>query len=218
MTSNHLTSVIPFSSCPQSFPALEFFLISQHYASGGQNIADSASASVLPMNIQDWFPLGLIGLSSLLSKGLSRVFSNTIVQKHQFFSIQPALWFNYYTYMTTGKIIALSRRTTVGKVMSLLFNMLYRFVIDFLPRSKHPLISWLQSPSAVTLEPKKIHCFIVSPSICHEMMGLDAMIFVFWMLNFKPAFSFSSFTFIKRLFISSLLSSSTLAFHMMYST
>ena len=84
-----------------------------------------------------------------------------------------------------------------------------RFVIAFLPRNKHLLISWLQSPSAVILEPKKIKSLTVStvcPSICHEMMGPDAMILVFWMLNFKPTFSLCSFTFIKRLFSSSSLS------------
>ena len=84
--------------------------------------------------------------------------------------------------MTTGKTIALTRWTFVGRVMSLLFNMLSRLVIAFLPRSKHLLISWLQSPSAVILEPKKIKyvtVYIVSPSICHEVMGLDAMILVF---------------------------------------
>ena len=114
-----------------------------------------------------------------------------------------------HPYMTIGKTIALTRRTLVGKVMSLLFNVLSRLVIDFLPRSKSLLISWLQSPSAVILEPKKIKSLtvsIVSPSICHEVMGLDVMILVFWMLIFKPTFSLSSFTFIKRLFSSSLLS------------
>ena len=112
--------------------------------------------------------------------------------------------------MTTGKTIALTRWTFVGKVMSLLFNMLSRLVITFLPRRKHILISWLQSPSAVILEPPKIKfltVFIVSPSICHEVMGPDAMILVFWMLSFKPTFSLSSFTFIKRLFSFSSLSS-----------
>ena len=111
--------------------------------------------------------------------------------------------------MTTGKTIGLTRWTFVGKVMSLLINMLSRLYITFLPRSKHLLISWLQSPSAVILEPPKIKSLIVSivsPSICHEVMGLDAMILVFWMLSFKPTFSLSSFTFIKRLFSSSSLS------------
>ena len=111
--------------------------------------------------------------------------------------------------MTTGKTIALTRRTFVGKVISLLFNILSRLVITFFPRSKRLLISWLQSPSAMILEPKKtqsVTVSIVSSSICHEVMGLDIIIFVFWMLCFKPAFSLSSFTFIKRLFSSSLLS------------
>ena len=109
--------------------------------------------------------------------------------------------------MTTGKNIALTRRAFVGKVMSLLFNMLSRLVITFLPRSKRLLISWLQSPSAVILEPPKIKSdtiSTVSSSIYHEVIGPDAMIFVFWMLSFKPTFSLSSFTFIKRLFSSSL--------------
>ena len=85
-------SVIPFSSCLQSFPTSGSFPISQFFVSGGQSIGVSASASVLPMNIQDWFPLGWTGLISLQSKGLSRVFSNTTVQKHQFFSAQLSLW------------------------------------------------------------------------------------------------------------------------------
>jgi len=87
-----------------------------------------------------------------------------------------------HPYMTTGKIIALTRQTFVGKVTSVLFNMLSRFAIAFLPRSKHLLISWLQSPSAMILEPKKIKSVTVStvsPSICHEVMGIDAMILVF---------------------------------------
>ena len=97
-----------------------------------------------------------------------------------------------HPYMTTGKIIALTRQTFVDKVMFLLFNVLSRLVITFLPRSKHFLISWLQSPSAVILEHKKINSATVStvsPSICHEVMGPDAMILIFWMLSFKPTFS-----------------------------
>ena len=92
-------------------------------------------------------------------------------------------------HMTTGKTIALTRQTFVGKIMSLLFNMLSTLVITFLPRSKHHLISWLQSPSEVILEPQKIKSgtvSTVSPSISHEVMGPDAMILVFWMLSFKP--------------------------------
>ena len=106
--------------------------------------------------------------------------------------------------MTTGKTIALTRRTFVSKLVSLLFNMLSRLVITFLSRNKRLLISWLQSPSAVILEPKKIKSLTVttvSPSISHEVMGLDAMFFVFWMLSFKPTFSRSSFTFITFLFL-----------------
>ena len=110
--------------------------------------------------------------------------------------------------MTAGKTIALTRWTFVGKVMFLLVNMLCRLVIAFLPRSKRLLISWMQSTSVVILEPPKIvcyyfHCF---PIYCHEVMGPDAMILVFWMLSFKSTFSVSSFTFIKRLFSSSSLS------------
>ena len=106
-----------------------------------------------------------------------------------------------HPYMTTGKTIAWTIQTFVSKVMSLLFNILSRFVIAFLPRSKHLLISWLQSPSTVLLDPKKMKSVtvsIVSPSICHEVMEPDAMILVVWMFHFQPAFSLSSFTFFKR--------------------
>ena len=112
------------------------------------------------------------------------------------------------SYMTAGKIITLTKQTFFSKVTSLLLNMLSRLVIAFLPRSKHLLISWLQSPSSVILEPKKTNSVtisIVSPSICREVVGTDARILVFWTLSFKPAFSLF-FTFIKRLFSSSLLS------------
>ena len=109
-----------------------------------------------------------------------------------------------HPYMTTGRNIALTRQTLVGKVMSLLFNMLSRLVITFLP-SEHLLLSWLKSQSAKILESpkmKSVTVSIVSPTICHEMMGADAIFLVFWMLNFKPDFSLSSF--IKRLFSFSL--------------
>ena len=159
------------------------------------------------MNIQGWFPLRLTGLISLQSKGLSRVFSNTTVQKHQFFGPQLSLWSNPYLYMTIGESIALTRWTFVGKVMSVLFNMLSRLFIAFLSRSKHLLISWLQSavtPSAVILEPPKIKSVtvsILSPSICHEMMGPDAMIFSFWMLSFKASFFHSLLSLSSRGFL-----------------
>jgi len=123
------SSVVPFSSCPQSFPTLGSFQMSQLFASGGQNIGVSASTSVLPMNTQDWSPLEWTGWISLQSKGLSRVFSDTTVQKHQFFCCQLSLYQLSHPYMTTGKTIALTRRTFVDKVMSLLFNKLSRLVI-----------------------------------------------------------------------------------------
>ena len=142
--------------------------MSQFSTSGGQSIG--VSASVLPMNIQNWFPLGLTGWISLQSKGFSRVFSNTTVQKHQLFSIQ--LYCPNHTSIhdywkkkkktTTKNHIALKTWTFVGKVRSLLFNMLSRLVMAFILRSKHLLISWLQSPSAGILQPKKIKSLTVS--------------------------------------------------------
>ena len=130
----------------------------------------------------------------MLSKGLSRVFSKTIVQNHQF----SVLRFLYGQTLTSihdyWKNIVLTRWTFVGKVMAQLYNMLSKFIITLLPRSSL-LISWQQSPSAVILEPKKIKSVtfsIASPSICSEVMGLNAMILVFLMLNFKLSFSLSS--------------------------
>ena len=166
--------------------------MSQFFASGGQSIGASASASVLLKNIQDWFPLGLASLISLQSKGLSRVFSNTTVQKYQFFGAQTSLWSNshIYTWLLEKSKLRLDG-PFVSQVMSLLYNILSRLITAFLPRRKHLLISWLQSPSTGILEPKKIKSLtvsIVSPSICHEVMGPDAMIFVFWILSFKVSF------------------------------
>ena len=294
-----LSSVVPLSSCPQSFPASGSFQMSQLFAAGGQSTVVSASASALPMNIQDYFPLGWTGWISLQSKGLSRVFSNTTVQKHLFFGAQLSLSSN--SHIHTWLLENFDYMNFVGKEMYLLFNMLSRLHIAFLPKSKHLLISWLQSPSSViffakslqlcptlcdpiegsppgspiprilqarTLEwvaisssnawkwkvkVKSLSCVrllatpwtaayqaslsmgfsrqenwsgvplpspsvilehpkiksltvsIVSPSICHKVIGPDAMILVFWMLCFKPTVSLSSFMFIKRLF-SSLLS------------
>ena len=134
------SSVVPFSSCLQSFSASGSFPRSQFFASGGQSIGVSASAPVLPMNIQDWFPLGLTGLISLESNGLSRVFSNIT----RFKSINSlVLSFLYGPTLTSihdyWKNIALIKQTFVSKVMSLLFNMLSRLVIAFLPRSKQLL-------------------------------------------------------------------------------
>ena len=150
----------------------------------------------------DWLDLlAVLGtLKSLLQHHSSKA---SILQCSAFFIVQLS-----HPHMTTGQTIALTRRTFVGKVMSLFFNMLSRLVITFLPRSKRLLISRLQSPFAVIWEPKKIvwHCFHCFPSICHEVMGPDAMILVFWMLSFKTTFSLSSFTSIKRLLSSSSLS------------
>ena len=130
--------VVPFSSCPQSLPASESFPKSQLFTWGGQSTGVSASASVLPMIIQDWSPLGWTGWISLQSKALSKSLLQhysskaSIFQGSAFFTVQLS-----HPYMTTGKTIALTRQTFVGKVMSLLFNMLSRLVIIFLPR--HPL-------------------------------------------------------------------------------
>ena len=155
------------------------------------------------MNIQDWFPLGWTGLISLLSKRLKSLLQlhsskASILQWSAYFMVQLS-----HPYMTTGRTIALTRQTLLVKYC--LFLICCRLVIAFFPRSKRLLISWLQSPPAVILEPKrKSHC-IVSPSFCHEVMGLDTMILVFWMLSFNPTFSLSPFTFIERLIGSSLL-------------
>ena len=156
------SSVIPFSSHLQSFSGSGSFPMSQFFASGGQSIGVSASTAVLPMNIQDWYSLELTDylfavqgtLKSLLQHHSSKA---SILQCSAFFVVQLS-----HPYMTTGKTIALTRWTFVGKVMSLLFNMLSRLVIVFLPRSQCLLISWQQSPSAVILEPKQIKSVTVS--------------------------------------------------------
>ena len=188
-------SVIPFSSCLRSFPASWSFPVSQFFVSGGQSIGVSTSASVLPVNIQDWFPLGwtkgtfrldLLAFQGTLKTLLQHHSSKaSILQSSAFFIVHLS-----HPYMTSEKTIALSRWTFVGKVMSLLFNMLSRLVITFLPRSTRLLISRLQSPSAVILEPPKIKSVTVFP--CFPIYlpwsdGTGCMILVFWMLNFKPA-------------------------------
>ena len=154
--------------------------MSQFFASGGQSIGVSASASVLPMNMisfrMDWSDLIAVqGTSkSLLQHHSSKA---SILRRSAYFMVSLS-----HPFMITGKTIALTIWTFVSKIMSQLFNMLSRFLIAFLPRSKRLLISWLQSPSPVILEPNKIKSasvFTVSPSICHEVMGTDAMILVF---------------------------------------
>ena len=131
------------------------------------------------MNIQGLFPLALTDLISLLFKGLKILLQNhnlkaSVIWSSAYFMVQFS-----YPYMTTGKTIALPIWIFVGKVLSLLFNVQSRFVITFFPRNSHLLISWLQSPSSVILEPPKIKSLTVSPSTCHEVMGPDAMILVF---------------------------------------
>ena len=170
----------------------------QLFASGGQSLGVSASTSVFPMNTQDWSPLGWTGWISFQSKGLSRVLSNTTVQKHQFFSTQLSYTVQLsHPNMTTGKTIALTRWTFVGKVMSLLFNTPSRLVIAFLARSKRLLISWLQSTSTVILGPPKnkvCHCFHCFPiylswsggTRCHDLSFLNG--------EFQANFFHSSFS------------------------
>ena len=151
------SSVIPFSFCLQSFPVSWSFLMSQLFATGGQSTGASAAASGCPVNIQDWFPLWLTGLISLQSKELSKSLLQhcsskaSILPNSGFFMVQHS-----HPCMTTGKTTALTIQIFVCKVMPLLFNMLARCAIAFLPRSDRLLISWLQSLSVVVFEPKKI--------------------------------------------------------------
>jgi len=194
MPSNHLILCRPFSSCPQSFPASGLFSESAlrirwpKYWSFSFSISPSSEHPGLISFRMDW--LDLLAVQGTLKSLLQHHRSKASILRHSaFFIVQLS-----HPYMTIGKTIALTRRTFVGKVMSLLLSMLSRLDITFLPRSNHLLISWLQSPSAVILEPPKIKSITVStvsPSICHEVMGLDAMIFVFPMLSFKPTFSLS---------------------------
>ena len=167
------SSVIPFS-CPQSFRASESFPMSQLLASVGQSTGVSASTSILPMNTLDWSDLLAVQgtLKSLLQHHSSKA---SIFPCLAFFVVQLS-----HPYMTTGKTIALTRWTFDGKIMSLLFNMLSRLVITFLPRRKRLLISWLPSQSAVILEPRKIvsHCFPFylqwsDGTRCHDLRFLN---------------------------------------------
>ena len=179
MPSSHLILFVPFSSCPQSLPASGSFPMSQlfvmrwpWYWSFSFSISPSNEHPELMPFRMVWLDLLAVQgtLKSLLQHHSSKA---SIFQCSAFFTVQLS-----HPYMTTGKNIALTRRTFVGKAMSLLFNMLSRLVITFLPRSKHLLISWLQSPSAVILEPKQIKSVtisIVSPSIYQEVMGPDTM-------------------------------------------
>ena len=196
MRSNHLILCRPLLLLPSMFPGIRVFSNESalhirwpKYWSFSFSISPSNEYSGLISFRMDWLDLFEVQgtLKSLLQYRSSKA---SMLQHSAFFTVQLS-----HPYMTTGKTIALTIWIFVGKVMSL-FNMLSRLVIAFLPRSKRLLISWLQLLSTVILEPKKIKSVtvsIVSPSICHEVMGLDAMIFLFWMLSFKPAFSLFHF-------------------------
>ena len=203
------SSVVPFSSHLQSFQASGFFPMNQFFTSGGQRLElqlqhqSCHEYSGLISFRMDWFNLLAVQwtLKSLLQR---HSLKELILQCSDFMMVQLS-----HPYVTIGKTIALTIWTFVRKVTSLLFNMLSNFLRTFLPRSRHLWISWLQSPFTVILEPKKIKYLtisIFSPSICHEVIGLDDLTLIFWTLSFKPAFSLSSFTFIKRPFSSSSLS------------
>ena len=206
MPSSHLIFCHPLLLLPPIPPSIRVFSSEStlhmrwsNYWSFSFSISPSNEHPGLISFRMDWVDLLAVQgtLKSLLQHHSSKA---SILQCSAFFTVQLS-----HPYMTTGKTIVLTRQTFVDKVMSLLFNMLSRLVITFLPRSKHLLISWLQSPSAMILEPQKIKSVTVStvsPSICHEVVELDAMILVFWVLSFKPTFSHSSLSFIKRLFSS----------------
>ena len=246
MPLNHLILYRPLLLPPSIFPSIRVFSNESvlcirwpKYWSFSFSISPSNEYSGLISFRIDWFDL--FAVQGTLKSFFQHHSSKTSIFQHPaFFIVQIS-----HPYMTTGKAITLTKTNLCWQSnVSPFLNMLSRLVITFLPRSKHLLISWLQSPSEVILEPKKINLtvFTVSPFICHEVMGPDTMILVFWMLSFKPAFSLSSFTFIKRFFSFSLLSairvvssaylrlliflpailipacaSSSPAFHMMYS-
>ena len=196
MPSSHLILCRPLLLLPPMPPSIRVFSNEStlrmrwpKYWSFSFSIIPSKEIPGLISFRMDWLDLLAVQgtLKSLLQHQSSKA---SILQCSAFFTVQLS-----HPYMTTGKTIALTRRTFVGKVMSLFLNILSRLVITFLPRSKRLLISWLQSPSAVILEPRKIKSdtvSTVSPSISHKVMGPDAMIFVFWMLGFKPTFSLST--------------------------
>ena len=180
MPSSHLILCCPLLLMPPIPPSIRVFSNEStlrmrwpKYWSFNCNISPSNGQPGLISFWMDWLDLLAVQgtLKSILQHHSSKA---SILQCSAFCTVQLS-----HPYMTTGKTIALTRQMFVGKVMSLLFNMLSRLVITFLPRSKHLLISWLQSPSAVILEPKKIKSGTVSPSISHEVIGPDAMILVF---------------------------------------
>ena len=192
MPSNHLILCRPFLLLPSIFPSIRVFSseLALHirwpkYWSANFSISPSNEYSELISFRMDWLDLLAVQVTR---KSLHQHHSSktSILQHSAFFIVQLS-----HPYLTTGKTIAFTRHTFVCKIMSLVFKILSRFIIAFLPRRKRVLILWLQSPSAVILEPSKIKSFTVStvsPSACHEVIEPDAMILVFWMLCFKPAF------------------------------
>ena len=190
MPSNHLILCHPLLLLPSIFPSIRVFSNELALHNRWPKYWDF---SISPSNEYlglisfriDWFDLLAVQgiLKSLLQHYSSKA---SILWRSIFFMV----WLSHL-HMTTGKTIALIIKTFVSKLISLFLNTLSRFVIFFLPRSKHLIISWLQSPSAVILEPEKnsITVSVVSPSICHKVLEPDAKILVFWMLSFKPAFS-----------------------------
>ena len=210
MPSNHLILCHPLLLLPSIFPSIRVFSSESvlrirwpKYWSFSFSISPSNEYSGLISFRTDW--LDLLAVQGTFKSLLQQHSTKTSILWHSAFFIVQLL----HPYMTTGKTTTLTKGALVDKGMSLLFNMLSRLVITFLPRCKHLLISRLQSPSAVIWEPPKIKSVTVStvsPSICYGVMGPDAMILVFWMLSFKATFSLSSFTFLKRLFNSSSLS------------
>ena len=180
MPSSHLIFCRPLLLLPPIPPSIRVFSNEStlrmrwpKYWSFSLSISPSNEHPGLISFRMDWLDLLAVQgtLKSLLQHHSSKA---SILQRSAFFTVQLS-----HPYMTRGKTIALTRQISVGKVMSLFVNMLSRLVITFLPRSKRLLISWLQSPSGVILDPKKIKSDTVSPSICHEVMGPDAMILVF---------------------------------------
>ena len=200
MPSNHLILHHPLLLLPSIFPSIRVFSNESalhirwpEYWSFSFSISPSNEHSGLISLRMDW--LDLLAVQGALKSLLQHHSSKASILRHlAFLTVQLS-----HPYTTSGKTIALTRRTLVGKEMSLFLNMLSRLFITFLPRIKRLLISWLQSPCAVILEPPKIKSetvSTVSPSISHEVMGPDIMILVFWMLSFKPRFSLSLFTLI----------------------
>ena len=194
MSSIHLVLCHPLLLLPLIFPSIRVCFNGQFFSSGGQSywsisfsISSSNEYSGLISFRMDW--LNLLAVQGTLKSLLQHHSSKASILRHwAFFTVELS-----HPYMTTGKTIALTRWTFVSKVTSLLFNILSRLVLAFLPRSKRLLISWLQSPSAVILEPKKTKSVTVSTvslSICHEVMGLDAMIWfdISSALKAKPHF------------------------------